>query len=164
MVLSLQEYGNFLTTNHLTTAKYLLFCQGSEQHISKLDEQFDLSFTSPPYFNLEKYSEDSCQSTRNYDNYSLWLTNFVQPTIENTYKYLKIGGYAMINIKNLTRDGKQPLYDDWFRIFSNQTGFQFVETFEMNIQSKKNYIMNTNYTPDKYKGFKEPIMVFKKIK
>ena len=164
MVLSLQKYGQFLKENKLTTAKYLLFCQGSEKYIPKLRKQFDLSFTSPPYFNLEKYSEDDCLSTKNYDNYSLWLTDFVEPTIQNTYEYLKIGGYAMINIKNLTRGGKEPLYDDWFNAFSKIDGFRFVETFEMNIQSKKNYTMNTNYSPDRYKGFKEPIMVFQKIK
>ncbi len=162
LVLKLEEYGKFLKDNNLTTAKYRILCQGSEQFTPMLVNQFNLSFTSPPYFNLEVYDNDSCESTKNYNNYDLWLERFAKPTIENTYKYLKVGGYAMINIKNLTRDGKQPLFDDWFKIFESISGFKHVETFEMAHQSKKNYIMNTNYDASAYKGFKEPIMVFKK--
>lgn len=162
LVLKLNEYGKFLTENNLTTARYRILCQGSEQHNSMLDNQFDVSFTSPPYFNLEIYSSDECESTKNYDNYELWLEKFAKPTIENTYKYLKVGGYAMINIKNLTYGKKEPLFDDWFEIFQAIPGFKFIETFEMKHQSKKNYTMNTNYDASVYKGFKEPIMAFKK--
>lgn len=162
LVLRLREYGMFLKDNNLTTAKFRLFCQGSEDHIDILDNQFDLSFTSPPYFNLETYSNDNCESTKNYDNYELWLKRFARPTIQNTYKYLKVGGYAMINIKNMTYGKKEPLFDDWFKIFSSINGFELVEVFEMKLQSKKNYSMNTNYSEKQYIGFKEPIMVFKK--
>lgn len=162
LVSQLNNYGKFLSENGLTTAKYRIFCQGSETHNDLLDNQFDLSFTSPPYFNLEVYDNDECESTKNYDNYDLWLEKFAKPTIENTYKYLKVGGYAMINIKNLTYGKKEPLFDDWYNIFDSIPGFEFVETFEMKHQSKKNYVMNTNYSKDQYKGFKEPVMVFKK--
>lgn len=162
LVLALEKYGRFLKDNELTTAKYRILCQGSETFNPMLENQFELSFTSPPYFNLEIYDNDNCESTKNYDNYELWLEKFAKPTIENTYKYLKVGGYAMINIKNLTRGKKEPLFDDWFKIFESINGFEFVEVFEMKHQSKKNYIMNTNYDASAYHGFKEPIMVFRK--
>ena len=103
-------------------------------------------------------------STLNYDNYGQWLNKYVKPTIDNIYRYLKVGGVAMINIKNLTSRGKEKLFDDWFEIFSQHGGFEFVETFEIKHQSKKNYTMNCNYSADSYKGFKEPVMVFRKIK
>lgn len=139
-----------------------LYSCGSEIYRPELSNLFDVSFTSPPYFNLEKYADDDSASTKNYNNYELWLKEFAKPTIENTYKYLKVGGYAMINIKNLTRGKKEPLFDDWFDIFSNHSGFEFVEILEMKHQSKKNYTMNCNYDKEKYTGFKEPIMVFRK--
>ena len=100
---------------------------------------------------------------KNYDNYELWIKNFVEPTINNIYQSLKIGGYVMINIKNLTSKGKEPLFDDWFNIFSSNSGFELVEVFEMEHQSKKHYTDNCNYTKEQYKGFKEPVMCFKKI-
>ena len=42
-------------------------------------------------------------------------------------------------------------------------GFEFIEIFEIKHQSKRNVVMNTNYSKEQYKGFKEPVMVFKKI-
>jgi hypothetical protein len=49
-------------------------------------------------------------------------------------------------------------------LFSEHDGFEFVEIFEMKHQSAKNYWMNANYDKETYKGFKEPIMSFIKIK
>ena len=166
LVDKLNECVNFYRENSLISneQKYYVYGCGSEIFKPELCEKFDVSFTSPPYFNLEKYTNDSGASTKNYNNYELWLKEFVAPTIENTYQYLKVGGYAMINIKNLTRGGKEPLFDDWFRIFSEYDGFEFVEVFEINHQSKKNFTMNCNYSVDQYHGFKEPVMVFRKVK
>lgn len=158
----LNEYGQFLKENKLTDCDFKLFCKGSEEHIPMLDGKIDLMFTSPPYFDLEIYTDEETQSI-NYGNYENWTKYFAEPTIKNIFKYLKVGGYAMINIKNMTYGKKYPLYDDWEKIFSSIKGFEFVETFEMAHQSKKNYTMNSNYTKEQYKGFKEPIMVFKKI-
>ena len=162
----LVNYKNWLSTYNIidTTQRCGLYKCGSETHKPELDNIFDVSFTSPPYFNLEVYANDNSESTKNYNNYELWLKRFVKPTIDNTYKYLKVGGYAMINIKNLTRGGREPLFDDWFRLFNEHDGFEFVEIFEMKHQSAKNYWMNTNYDKETYKGFKEPIMSFRKVK
>ncbi len=161
----LKEYKQFMIENKLLSKeqKCGLYCCGSEVFKKELVDKFDISFTSPPYFNLEKYNNDDSQSTNNYDNYINWLTLFARPTIENTYNYLKVGGYAMINIKNLTRGKKEPLFDDFLEIFHSIDGFEFVEIFEINHQSKKNYTMNCNYDKEKYQGFKEPVMVFRKV-
>ena len=162
----LKEYYSFLKENNVISSeqKCGMYCQGSEVYRQELDNTFDVSFTSPPYFNLEKYAEDESFSTKNYDNYSNWIEYFVKPTINNTYKYLKIGGHAMINIKNLTRGKKEPLFDDWLKLFQEHEGFEFIEIFEMEHQAKKNYTMNCNYSKETYQGFKEPIMVFRKVK
>lgn len=162
----LVSYKNWLSTYNIidTTQRCGLYKCGSEIHKPELDNTFDVSFTSPPYFNLEVYANDNSESTKNYNNYELWLEKFVKSTIDNTYKYLKVGGYAMINIKNLTRGGKEPLFDDWFRLFNEHGGFELVEIFEMKHQSAKNYWMNTNYDKETYRGFKEPIMSFRKVK
>ena len=162
----LKEYYLFLRKNNVIdkSQKCGMYCQGSEVYRPELSNMFDVSFTSPPYFNLEKYSDDNSESTKHYNNYELWIEYFVKPTIENTYKYLKINGYAMINIKNLTRGKKEPLFDDWFKMFQEHGGFELVEIFEMEHQAKKNYFMNTTYDKETYQGFKEPIMVFRKVK
>lgn len=164
--LKLKHYYKWLKENGVieSTQRCGLYEQGSESYRPELADLFDVAFTSPPYFNLETYSDDGSESTENYDNYDLWIEKFVKPTIHNTYRYLKVGGYAMINIKNLTRGGKEPLFDDWFRLFKTHGGFEFVEIFEMKHQGKKNYWMNTNYDKETYQGFKEPIMSFRRCK
>ena len=143
--------------------KCVLYACGSENFIPKLKNTIDVSFTSPPYFNLEKYSNDENESTNNYNNYNLWLKKFAIPTINNTYEYLKVGGYAMINIKNLTSKNKEKLFDDWFNIFSSIKGFQLYEIFEMKQSSVKVVGYYSNYDPTKYTQAKEPVMCFKKI-
>lgn len=136
---------------------------GSEIFIPEWENKMDVSFTSPPYFNLEIYANDTSASTTNYNDYKSWLEQFAKPTIDNTYKYLKSGGYAMINIKNLTIKGKQPLFDDWFKIFSGHGGFEFVEVFDYKLPSAKQYYQNCTYSKEEYKGFKEPVMSFRKV-
>jgi SAM-dependent methyltransferase len=59
---------------------------------------YDLAFTSPPYFNLEKYSEEDDQSFKRYPEYKLWEKNFLAILIEKAYLALKPGGYFAINV------------------------------------------------------------------
>jgi hypothetical protein len=154
----LKELSDFYTDSGLCKNKPYLICGGSEVLYKELVNRFDVSFTSPPYFNLEYYSDDDSESTKNYDNYSNWVSNYVIPTVQNTYEYLKVGGIAMINIKNINK--KTPLFDDFYTAFSNIEGFDFVEVFDMKIQSKKNYGMATGGDISQV----EPVMVFRKVK
>ena len=160
------EYKNWLRENDVIkpAQRCGLYKHGSEIHRPELDGLFDVSFTSPPYFNLESYGEDESASTSNYDNYDKWLSDFAKPTINNTYYYLKNGGIAMINIKNMTNHGKHPLFDDWFKLFETHGGFELLEVFEMKHQSKRNFWMNCGYTEEEFHGFKEPVMAFRKVK
>lgn len=158
------EMFKFFKDNNLITdlQSFKIYNCGSEEFKPELINSADVVFTSPPYFNLETYSNDNCESNKNYNNYQMWLDHFVVPTVDNIYKYLKCGGYIMINIKNLTNMGKQKLFDDWLAIITKHPGFEFVEVFEMEHQGSKNFWMNTNYSKEDYNGYKEPVMVFKK--
>lgn len=153
----LKELSTFYIENNLAKTEPYLISGGSEVFYSELEGVFDISFTSPPYFNLEYYSDDKSASTSNYDNYKEWVDKFVVPTVNNTCTYLKIGGYAMINIKNLNK--KLTLFDDFYNSFESNSGFEFVEVFDMKIQSKKNYGMSTGSDISQ----NEPVMVFKRV-
>lgn len=158
----LNKYKEFLYDNNVIdkTQKCELYCSGSEVFIPELYNKIDVSFTSPPYFNLEKYSNDNNSSTNNYNNYNLWINDFAYPTLINTYKYLKKNGYIMINIKNLNK--KEKCFDDFFNILNNIDGLEFVEIFDMKI-SKKQYGLRFENTKGVIKN-SEPIMCFKKVK
>lgn len=55
---------------------------------------YDMVLTSPPYYFLEKYSNNET-----YNNSKTEMkNNFYVPVISNTYKYLQKGGYYCLNI------------------------------------------------------------------
>lgn len=67
-----------------------------------LNEEFDLIFTSPPYFDLERYSKDSSQSWIKYKTLEDWLNKFLFKTIENFWNNnLKADGHLIINISDV---------------------------------------------------------------
>mgnify|MGYP003625469689 FL=1 len=72
---------------------------GSENFVP--DEEVDLCFTSPPYFNTEEYSNEQTQSWKKYPTKKEWLEGFLRKTMQNCYRCLKSDGLMMINIANV---------------------------------------------------------------
>jgi tRNA1(Val) A37 N6-methylase TrmN6 len=63
---------------------------------------YDMVFTSPPYYTLEKY-----ENMPKYKDKNDWNEKFLFPTIYNTYKYLKKDGVYALNIpKDIYNDVK----------------------------------------------------------
>ncbi len=67
------------------------------------DSTFDLVFSSPPYFRLERYNEDLSQSFRRHSSYSAWLSGFLSPVIENAYRVLRRRGRLALNVADVDR-------------------------------------------------------------
>lgn len=70
-----------------------------------------LVFSSPPYFDHEKYSTEPSQSYVRYPQYSQWLQEFVQRVIVESRRILKPGGFLVLNVADvqgysLTKDVK----------------------------------------------------------
>jgi hypothetical protein len=61
----------------------------------------NLCFTSPPYFNTEKYADEPTQSYLKYDTKKDWFDNFLIKTIDNCYEALDEQGLLIINIANI---------------------------------------------------------------
>ena len=111
-------------------------------------ESLDLCFTSPPYFDTEKYSDEKTQSYVKYPTKDEWVNGFLQKTIENCYNGLKGNKYMLINIANTPK--YKFIEEETVRI-SKELGFKQEQTIELTLSS----IMGAGY---KY----EPIFVFKK--
>lgn len=60
----------------------------------------DIILTSPPYFNLEIYTEDITQSYHKHDNFDTWTTLWLEPLIENCQSMLKSNGLSCWNVMN----------------------------------------------------------------
>ena len=83
------------------------------------DQDVDLVFTSPPYFDAEIYSKHPGQSCIEYKSYSSWLDGFLLQMLKNATARLKPGGHAVLCVADL-KDGSgvlRPLVDDTASIF-----------------------------------------------
>lgn len=61
----------------------------------------DLIFSSPPYFNAERYSDCAMQSYRRYPHYGLWKEGFLYPVLTHAHRILRKDGYFILNVANL---------------------------------------------------------------
>ena len=68
---------------------------------SKYENHFDIVFSSPPYFSVERYSYDDTQSWIRYKTIDEWNKNFLHKTIEKVWPSIKVGGYLCINIADV---------------------------------------------------------------
>tara|TARA_Y100000996_G_C22527759_1_gene645178 strand:- start:46 stop:1290 length:1245 start_codon:yes stop_codon:yes gene_type:complete len=73
---------------------------------SNYNEYFDLVFTSPPYFNVERYSHDDTQSWIRYKDIDGWNEHFLHKTLDKIIPTVKKGGLIAINISDVYTAGK----------------------------------------------------------
>jgi DNA modification methylase len=83
---------------------------------SKWNEYFDVVFTSPPYFSVERYSYDDTQSWVRYKNIDDWNTNFLHKTLEKIIPTVKKGGIIAINIADVYTNAKWSTDRSWLEI------------------------------------------------
>lgn len=60
----------------------------------------DLVFSSPPYFDWERYSTQATQSYVRYRTYDAWLRGFLAPVIAHSHEVLERGGRLVLNVSN----------------------------------------------------------------
>lgn len=123
------------------------------------NDYFDLVFTSPPYFNIEKYSDEDTQSWKKYSEYEDWKNNFLYVLLKKSYKLLKPGGYCAINIagKVNAHDLEKDTIDIGKELFGG-----LHETIYLRL-SKMLGTRNKGQGRNSRNDFKlEPIFVFKK--
>lgn len=65
------------------------------------EEWADVAFTSPPYFDQERYSEDAEQSWVRYRTYPEWRDGFLFPLVAQMASQVKHGGYVVLNIADV---------------------------------------------------------------
>ena len=74
--------------------------------LTQYKDHFDIVFSSPPYFNVERYSYDDTQSWVRYKNIDAWNKEFLHKTIANVWPTLKKGGILAVNIADVYASSK----------------------------------------------------------
>lgn len=99
-----------------------------EFDFTQYDDYFDLVFTSPPYFNVERYSYDDTQSWVRYKSIEDWNINFLQKTLKNLWSSIKTGGYLLVNISDVNASSKGKKTKGWLSICDPMN--DFLDTFK----------------------------------
>jgi len=159
-------------------------CEPAEDvDLSKYENFFDIAFTSPPYFNVERYSYDDTQSWVRYKDIDDWNELFLQKSLDGVWKTIKPGGYLLVNISDVNASSKGKKSKGWLSICDPMNDFldtlkdseyQGCIGYEMakrpncigvgtakvteETNRKPEYIL-----PDKEGLFGEPIWIWKKI-
>lgn len=103
---------------------------GSEEF--KPNREIDLCFTSPPYFNTERYTDELTQSYQKFTNVESWNESFLRQTIKNCKEVLKSNGKLILNIANVLTH--KTLEDDTLRI-AKEEGFSLKETLQLKLST-----------------------------
>jgi len=115
----------------------------------------DLCFTSPPYFDLEKYADEETQSYVRFNNKEAWVEGFLRPTFENCYYGLKSGKFMLINIADVKDKHDINLEFETIRV-ANEVGFETSGIHQLALSN-----VNLRGKDKKFKY--EPIFIFKKV-
>ena len=83
---------------------------------TQYDNYFDMVFTSPPYFSVERYSYDDTQSWVRYKDINDWNKDFLQSTLGNLWGSIKSGGYLLVNISDVYTNSKWSTERGWLEI------------------------------------------------
>lgn len=128
-----------------------LYCMGSEEFKPEKNS-LDLCFTSPPYFDLEKYSNESTQSYLKFKDKENWIEGFLRPTFENCHYGLKQYGVMLINIADPKGKDNINLESKTIRV-AEESGFKLVKYLKLALS-------NVNMRKKEKKFKYEPIYLF----
>ena len=84
-------------TQFRSNMKFELHKLGSEVFCPQ-QNSIDLVFTSPPYFDTEKYCNEEGQCWRDYPSLDQWEKYYLLPTIKNAFTALKKGCKLVLNV------------------------------------------------------------------
>ena len=102
----------------------------------------DLVFTSPPYFDQERYSQEFAQSWRKHGKgFETWVSGFLRPVMERASSALAGGGFLVLNVANVATGGKTIPVAIRTVETARALGFVHVETLGMRLFNfiKQNY-------------------------
>ena len=119
---------------------------------------YDAAFSSPPYFNLETYTNEPTQCMNRYTTLSAWFDGYVAPTLQMVHKALADDGIYAVNIADYKNGKEQFAIVDQWKELSKQVGFEYQETVDMILNVRPG--VGNNKLEKAYKS--EGIYIFRK--
>lgn len=129
---------------------YRLYHTGSE--MMDLSNAVDFAFTSPPYFNTEKYSTEATQSYIKFPTKTLWVDGYLRSTFLRTHRALRDRKFMAINIQDV------PSFKNLCSVaisVAQESGFTLTGSLKLALSNPS---MSTDAPAFKY----EPVFIFQK--
>ena len=126
------EYLKYLDT--FLNSDSEIICSTSEDYQC---ENIDLAFSSPPYFNLEKYSDEPTQCMVRFTSLEEWFEGYAKPTMENIHRGLNSDGIFATNIADYKSYGNKEfnVVEDWIAL-AEKVGFKHNSTIKMMLNTR----------------------------
>ena len=119
---------------------------------------YDAAFSSPPYFNLEIYTDEPTQCMNRYTNMDAWFEHYVEPTLRMLHKGLDKDGIYAVNIADYKIAKEEfKILDRWIEL-SKKMNFEYQETVQMMLNTRPGV---GNGKMDKVQKF-EGVYIFKR--
>jgi hypothetical protein len=97
---------------------------------------YDAAFSSPPYFNLEIYTDEPTQCMNRYTNMDAWFECYVEPTLRMLHKGLDRDGIYAVNIADYKIAKEEfKILDRWIEL-SKKMNFEYQETVQMMLNTR----------------------------
>lgn len=138
-------------------AKVIKGCSEDIETYKTLDNDYDLIFSCPPYFTLEKYNDDDNQSYNKFNNYKDWLNEYWKPTVINCYDRLIEAGKFVLIMKETYK--KFNILDDMKNICED-CGLKLIDVYSYN--TCKSHLSGKSKSKITNKN-SEKILVFKRL-
>lgn len=151
----------FFKENKCIDGYYKCYNTGSETEWLKenkiLLNSVDMCFSCPPYFTLERYSNNKSQCYNAYDNFNDWINEYWLKTVINCKNLLKEEGLFGLVIKE--KYNKYELKEEMNKkIIENN--FVLEDTYQL--ITSKNHLSGKKKSGEKVKN-NEYILIYKKI-
>ena len=153
----LEALGELLNEENIGSG-YSMNCRPSEE----FDPEpgfYDAAFSSPPYFNLETYTDEPTQCMNRYTTLDKWFGGYVVPTLEMVHRALADDGIYAVNIADYKNGKEQFQIVDRWKELSEQVGFKYQETIDMILNVRPG--VGNNKLEKAYKS--EGIYIFQKM-
>lgn len=143
-----------LPERNLQTQLHMVGSETADMRAVLPEGGVDLCFTSPPYFDCEKYTDEDTQSYKLFPTAGAWLVDFIGQTLDNCHYALKPGGILAINIADVDSYGGMT---DQFLHFTIYKGWEHIGEMKLALSRMMGTRQKQTGT-HKY----EPIFIFRK--
>lgn len=109
-----------------------------ENVLERLDDKtYDACLTSPPYYNLEIYTDEETQSINMYPTFESWLEKFIDPIIE--YVCSHVTKVSCWSVKDINTDNEYNILDNII-LLHDYYGWEYIgeHCLQKNVSGKKN--------------------------